>query len=133
MTGTMKKLMFPLVLTLLVTIGCAPDYTPVEPAANTGTKFQRPLETMQTATRNALTKLNFAIVKDEGTYFEAVHLKPGETVENNSSELVGVWLKQGQGSIVLLIDTVKRASGIKYQKEWDQELLRKIMQELRVL
>lgn len=129
MIGPLKTLTVMLIFALFTLVGCA-EYAPVEPAANTGTVFQRPLEEMQTATRNALTKLNFAIIKENELYIEAVHLKPGETVEDNESELVGVWFKPKEGSTLVLIDTEKRASGVAKQKAWEQDLMRQIMREL---
>jgi len=115
--------------TLLALVGCT-EHTPMEPAANTGTVFQRPLEDLQNATRNALTKLNFGILKENDQYFEAVHLKPGETVEDNDSEVVGIWLKPRAGSVLVLINTMKRASGIAKQRDWEEDLLREIMRDL---
>lgn len=70
-------------------------------------------------------------MKENDQYIEAVHLKPGETVEDNKSELVGVWLKPRNGATLVLIDTVKRASGIAKQKEWEQPLMRQIMKNLQ--
>ncbi len=129
MIGPLKTLMVLLIFCLFAFAGCA-EYAPVEPAANTGTVYQRPLDEMQTAARNALTKLNFAIIKENEAYIEAVHLKPGETVEDNKSELVGIWFKpKGDGTLVL-IDTEKRASGIAKQKIWDEDIRRQIMREL---
>lgn len=130
MRMTSKLLGIFFVFSLLILFGCA-EYAPVEPAANTGTVFQRPLEDLQNATRNALTKLNFGIIKENDQYFEAVHLKPGETVEDNDSELVGVWLKPKTGSVLVLIDTAKRASGIAKQRDWEEDILREIMRDLQ--
>ncbi len=110
--------------------GCA-EYAPEEPPPATGTVFHHPQETIIEASRNALTDLNFAITKESGEYIEAVHLKPGETVEDNDSELVGIWVKPREDqSVLLLIDTKKRASGIAKQRDWEQDILRKVMQQL---
>ena len=104
--------------------GCA-EYAPEEPPPNTGTVFHQPAETVVDAARNALTELGFAITKESNEYIEAVHLKPGETVEDNESELVGIWVKPREaGSVLLLIDTKKRASGIAKQRDWEEDILR---------
>jgi len=110
--------------------GCA-EYAPEEPAPNTGTVFHHPQDTIVDAARNALTELGFAITKENEGYIEAVHLKPGETVENNDSELVGIWVKPREdGSVLMLIDTKMRASGIAKQRDWEEDILRKVMQQL---
>lgn len=129
MIKLLRNLTIPVLFTLLTLIGCADD-APMEPAPNDGAVFQRPMSEVHTAARNALTKLNFAILKENDQYIEAVHLKPGETVKKNKGELVGVWLKPRQGATLVLIDTKKRPSGIAKQKDWEQPLLRQIFQNL---
>lgn len=130
MIGPMRTLTILFCFFLVTFAGCA-DYDPVEPPANLGTVFQQPLTEVQTAVRNALTKLSFGIVKENEQYIEAVHLKPEETVKKNKSEIVGIWMKPREGSVLVLIDTVKTASGIAKQKEWEQDLMRQIMKELQ--
>ena len=129
MTGLLKTLSVLVLFSFLALVGCA-EHVPVQPAPNTGTVFQRPLEEIQTATRNALTHLGFAITKESGDYIEAVHLKPGETVEANDSELVGIWFKPKGSSVLVLTHTALRPSGIAKQREWDQAIVSRIMQEL---
>lgn len=129
MIAPLKTLAVLFLFSLFSLIGCA-DHVPVQPAPNTGTVFQHPLSVVQTATRNALTHLGFAITKESEEYFEAVHLKPGETVEKNESELVGIWFKPREHSVLVLTHTSLRPSGIAKQKEWDQAIISRIMQEL---
>ena len=86
---------------------------------------------MQAAARNALTKLSFAITQETGEYIEAVHLKPGETVDDNQGEMVYIWIKPRESNVLVLTYTRQRASGIAKQKPWDQPLIAKIMEELR--
>ncbi len=118
-----------LVVALAGLVACT-KYIPEEPPQSTGAVFQRSPEEVRAAARNALTKLNFAIIQENDEYIEAVHLKPGETVEKNRSELVGVWIKPRDNSVLLLVDTVKRASGIAKQRDWRQDLTRLIIKEL---
>jgi len=115
---------------LFTLVGCSKEYTPVEPAPNTGTVFQKTPEEVQVAARNALTKLSFAITKETGEYIEAVHLKPGETVEDNKSEMVYIWMKPRESNVLVLTYTRLRATGIAKQKQWDQQLINKMMEEL---
>lgn len=129
MIGVLKTLSVLFLFGFLSLVGCA-EHVPVQPAPNTGTVFQHPLGDVQTAARNALTHLGFAITKESEDYFEAVHLKPGETVENNQSELVGIWFKPREHSVLVLTRTALRPSGIAKQKEWDQAIISRIMQEL---
>lgn len=129
MISSRKPLALFLFLSLFVVFGCT-EYAPVEPAMNTGTVFQHPLDEVRSAARNALTNLKFAITKENDQYIEAVHLKPGETVDDNDSELVGVWFKQRGSSVVVLVDTEKRASGIAKQRIWDEDIIREMMREL---
>jgi len=126
-----KKILSALLLFgLLSLVGCA-DHVPVQPAPNTGSVFQFPLSEVQTAARNALTHLGFAITKESPEYFEAVHLKPGETVEKNESELVGIWFQaRDKYSTLVLTSTALRPTGIAKQKEWDQAIISRIRQEL---
>lgn len=130
MSSYLRSLTIVILVSLFSLSGCA-DYTPKEPPLNSGTVFQQPLEAVQTAVRDALTKLSFAIIKENDQYIEAVHLKPGETAEKNKSELVAVWMKPRSGATLVLIDTVKRASGIAKQKEWEQPLMLQIMKNLQ--
>lgn len=132
MIRPLKTLVVFVCFALLALAGCT-EYAPTEPAANTGTVFQRSLEDVQTASRDALTKLNFAITKETAQYIEAVHLKPGETVEDNDSELVGIWFKPRASSILVLIDTEKTASGIETQRVWDDALTRQIFKNLQIM
>lgn len=111
--------------------GCAREYAPVEPAPNTGTVFQKTPEEVQMAARNALTKLSFAITKETEAYIEAVHLKPGETVESNEGEKVYIWIKPREGNVLVLTYTRLIATGIAKQKQWDQQIIAKMMQELQ--
>lgn len=120
-----------LVLALFALAGCAKEYMPPEPPANTGTVFQKTPEEVQAAARNALTKLSFAITQETGEYIEAVHLKPGETVDDNQGEMVYIWIKPRESNVLVLTYTRQRASGIAKQKPWDQPLIAKIMEELR--
>ena len=129
MTSSRRPFALFLFLTLFVVFGCA-EHVPKEPAMNTGTVIHQPIDTVRTAARNALTKLKFAITKENDQYIEAVHLKPGETVEKNRSELVGIWFKQREDAVVVLIDTEKRASGIATQRVWDEDITREILREL---
>lgn len=132
MFGPWKKkyLSILIVFGLITLFGCA-EHVPVQPAPNTGTVFQAPLDQVQNATRNALTHLGFAIIKESPEYIEAVHLKPGETVEDNESELVGVWFKQRDAnSTLVLTHTALRPTGIAKQKPWDEAITSRIMQEL---
>ena len=115
---------------LLSLVGCA-DHVPVQPAPNTGTVFQFPATEVQDAARNALTHLGFAITKESPEYIEAVHLKPGESVQKNESELVGIWFREREPhSTLVLTHTALRPTGIDRQKEWDQAIIGRMMQEL---
>lgn len=116
---------------LFTLAGCSKEYVPLEPAPNTGTVFQKTPEEVQVAARNALTKLSFAITKETGEYIEAVHLKPGETVDNNRSEMVYIWIKQRESNVLVLTYTRLQATGIAKQKQWDQQLISKMMEELQ--
>ena len=116
---------------LFTLAGCSNQSALVEPAANTGTVFQRTPEEVQTAARNALTQLSFAITKETGEYIEAVHLNPGETVSNNKGELVYIWIKPRESNVLVLTYTRQRASGIAQQKYWDQQIISKMMQGLQ--
>ncbi|KJR99005.1 MAG: hypothetical protein VR65_18230 [Desulfobulbaceae bacterium BRH_c16a] len=129
MIGPLKTLSVLFLFSLVSLVGCA-DRVPVQPAPSTGTVFQQPLSEVQNATRNALTHLGFAITKESEEYIEAVHLKPGETVEDNDSELVGIWFKPRESSVLVLTHTALRPSGIAKQREWDQAIISRIMQEL---
>jgi hypothetical protein len=127
----------PLKLTVLFLIGifslagCVKEFIPTEPAPNTGTVFQKTPEEVQAAARNALTKLSFAITKETGEYIEAVHLQPGETVEDNRGEMVYIWLKPRESNVLVLTYTHQKASGIAKQKYWDQQVITKMMEELQ--
>jgi len=116
---------------LFTLVGCSKEYVPLEPAPNTGTVFQKTPEDVQVAARNALTKLSFAITKETGEYIEAVHLKQGETVDDNKGEMVYIWIKARESSVLVLTYTRMLASGIAKQKQWDQQLISKMMEELR--
>ena len=131
MSGLLKVITVLFCFCLLGVSACSKDYVPTEPPAGTGTTFQRTPEEIQDGVRNALTKLNFAITIENEQYIEAVHLKPGETVEKNKSEIVGVWMKPREGSVLVLIDTVKTASGIAKQRDWEQDLMRQILREMQ--
>ena len=116
---------------LFTLAGCSKEYVPLEPAPNTGTVFQKTPEEVQVAARNALTKLSFAITKETGEYIEAVHLKPGETVDNNRSEMVYIWIKPRESNVLVLTYTRLQATGIAKQKQWDQQFISKMMEELQ--
>jgi hypothetical protein len=120
-----------LFVALFTLAGCAGEYRPPEPPANTGTVFQKTPEEVQTAARNALTKLSFAITQETGEYIEAVHLKPGETVQDNKGEMVYVWVKPREGNVLVLTHTRLRASGIAKQKQWEKPIIAKMIEELR--
>lgn len=120
-----------LFLALFTLAGCAKEYSPPEPPANTGTVFQKTPEEVQTAARNALTKLSFAITQETGEYIEAVHLKSGETVQDNQGEMVYIWIKPRESNVLVLTYTRLRASGIAKQKHWDQPLIAKMIEELQ--
>lgn len=114
--------------------GCSKEYVPIEPAPNTGTVFQKTPQEVQVAARNALSKLSFAIVKETGEYIEAVYLKPGETVEDNTGERAYIWIKPRENNVLVLTYTRMIAvgtSGIVKQKLWDQQIIAKMMQELQ--
>jgi hypothetical protein len=115
---------------LFTLAGCAKEFVPIEPAPNTGTVFQKTPEEVQAAARNALTKLSFAITKETAEYLEAVHLKPGETVEDNQGEMIYIWIKPRESNVLVLTYTRQRASGIASQKYWDQQVTTKMMEEL---
>ncbi len=125
------KLAVLILVGLFALAGCSKEYVPIEPAPNTGTVFQKTPEEVQTAARNALTKLSFAITKDTGEYMEAVHLNPGETVENNQGEIAYVWIKPRENNVLVLTYTHLRASGIAKQKEWDQQIISKMIEGLQ--
>jgi hypothetical protein len=116
---------------LFTLAGCSKEFVPVEPAPNTGTVFQRTPAEVQVAAHNALTKLNFAITKETGELIEAVHLKPGETIDGNKSEMVYIWIKPRESNVLVLIYTRLLATGIAKQKQWDQQLISKMMEELQ--
>jgi hypothetical protein len=116
---------------LFTLAGCSWPNPPVEPAPNTGTVFQKTPVEVQAAARNALTKLSFAITKETGETIEAVHLKPGETVENNEGEMVYIWIKARESSVLVLTHTQLKATGIAKQKNWDQKVISKMMEELQ--
>lgn len=126
-----RKITILLFLALFTLAGCIRQYVLTEPPANTGTVFQKTPEEVQAAARNALTKLNFAITQESGEYIEAVLLQPGETVQDNKGEMLHIWIKPREGSVLVLTRTQLRASGIAKQKEWDQPLIAKMMEELR--
>jgi hypothetical protein len=128
---TKRRMTTLLFLALFTLAGCNKQYVLTEPPANTGTVFQNPPQEVQAAARNALTKLNFAITQESGEYIEAVNLKPGETVQDNKGEMVHIWIKPRESSVLVLTRTQLRASGIAKQKEWDQLLIAKMMEELR--
>ncbi|MDK9705677.1 MAG: hypothetical protein OEL83_01395 [Desulforhopalus sp.] len=114
--------------------GCSKEYVPVEPAPNTGTVFQKTPQEVQVAARNALSKLSFAIVKETGEYIEAVYLKPGETVADNTGERAYIWIKPRENNVLVLTYTRMIAvgtSGIAKQKLWDQQIIAKMIQELQ--
>ncbi len=115
---------------LFTVAGCSWPNFPVEPAPNTGTVFQKTPEEVQAAARNTLTKLSFAITKETGEYIEAVHLKPGETVKDNQGEMVYIWIKPRESSVLVLTHTRLQAAGIAKQKSWDQQIISKMMEEL---
>jgi hypothetical protein len=126
------KLAILFLLGLFALAGCSKkEYVPAEPAPNTGTVFQKTPEEVQVAARNALTKLSFAITKETGEYIEAVHLKPGETVTDNQGEMIYIWIKPRESSVLVLTYTRLQASGIAKQKYWDQQLTTKMMEELQ--
>lgn len=127
-TLRMTTLLF---LAIFALAGCAKEYVPQEPPPNTGTVFQKTPEEVQAAARNTLTKLSFAITQETGEYIEAVHLKPGETVEDNQGEMVYIWIKPRDGNVLVLTLTRMRASGIAKQKQWDQQITAKMIEELR--
>ncbi len=127
-----RRITILLFLALFTLVGCAKEYTPpLEPPANTGTVFQKTPEEVQAAARNALTKFSFAITQETGEYIEAVHLKPGETVQDNQGEMVYIWIKPRESNVLVLTLTRLRASGIAKQKQWDQQLIAKMIEELR--
>jgi len=130
MLSPVKTLAIVLLFGLFTLAGCA-EYIPIEPPANTGAVFQRSLDEVQTAARNALTKMNFAITKENTQYIEAVHLKAEETVKSNDGELVGIWFKPRTTSVLILIDTAKTPKDIAGQRDWEQPLLAEIMRELQ--
>lgn len=117
---------------LVTLVGCA-DNTPKEPPPNTGAVFQQPTDVVHTAVKDALSSLSFAILREEPEYFEAVHLKPGETAKKNKGEIVGVWLKPRPGATLVLVDTEKTASGIAKQRDWEAALTRQIQKNLQGL
>ena len=116
---------------LFTLAGCSKEFIPTEPPPNTGTVFQKTPEEVQVAARNALTKLSFAITKETGEYIEAVHLQPGETVEDNRGEMVYIWIKPRESNVLVLTYTRQKASGIAKQKYWDQQVITKMMEELQ--
>ncbi|PIE72770.1 MAG: hypothetical protein CSA20_06225 [Deltaproteobacteria bacterium] len=118
-----------LLIGILILTSCTKN-VPQEPAANMGAVFQQPIDIVKPAVKDALSRLSFAILREEAEYFEAVHLKPGETVEKNHGEVVGVWLKPRENATLVLIDTMKRPSGIEKQREWEQPLTRQIQKLL---
>ena len=130
MTNPLRILTVVFIFSLVALIGCA-DKVPVEPPAGTGTVFQRTLIETQIAVKNALNKANFGIRQDSPEYIEAIHLRPGETVEKSSGELVGIWFKDRGNSVVVLIDTVKNVSEVATQKNWEKPLLAAVMNELK--
>ncbi len=109
--------------------GCA-DKVPVEPPPGTGTAFQRTLDETQTAVRSVLAKAGFGIRKESPEYIEAIHLKPGETVEDSDGELVGIWFTDRGNSVVVRMDTMKNTSEVASQKDWEKPLLAALMHEL---
>ncbi|GEM_PF-1713148 len=125
------KLAVLLIFGLFTLTGCPKEFVLVEPAANTGTVFQNKPEEVQVAARNALTKLSFAITKETGEYIEAVHLRPGETVQNNEGEMVYVWIKPRESSVLVLTYTRQRATGIAKQRYWDQDIIAKMIEALQ--
>jgi hypothetical protein len=131
MIGLLKKLTILFLFTSVMLIGCAGEKVPIEPPSGTGTVFQRTLVETQIAVKNALNKANFGIKKDSPEYIEAIHLKPGETVEKSDGELVGIWFKDRGNSVVILIDTMKNTSEVATQIDWEKPLLAAIMQELK--
>ena len=125
------KLAFLFLFSLFTLVACGKTYVPVEPALNTGTVFQKTPEEVQAAARNALTRLSFAITQETGEYIEAVHLKPGETADDNEGEMVYIWIKPRGSNVVVLTYTRQRATGIAKQKYWDQAIIAKMIEELQ--
>ena len=125
------KLAVLFVFGLFTLAGCSKEFVLVEPATNTGTVFQNKPEEVQVAARNALTRLSFAITKETGEYIEAVHLRPGETAQNNEGELVYVWIKPRESSVLVLTYTRQRATGIAKQRYWDQDIIAKMIEALQ--
>lgn len=130
MTNPSRILTIVCIFFLVALIGCA-EKIPVQPPAGTGTVFQRTLEETQVAVKNALNKANFGILQESSEYIEAIHLKPGETIEKSKGELVGIWFKDRGTSVVVLIDTAKNVSEVATQKDWEKPLIAAVMDELK--
>ncbi len=116
---------------LFALAGCGKDYVPEEPSANTGTVFQKTPEEVQAAARNALSRLSFAITKETGDYIEAVHLRQGETADDNKGELAYIWIKPRESNTLVLTYTRLRSSGIARQKYWDDMIIAKMIEEMQ--
>ena len=130
MAGVLKTLTIAVYLTIFVAlVGCA-EKVPVEPRTGTGTVFQRTLDEAHNAVRTVLNNADFGITKESPEYIEAIHLQPGETIENSDGELVGIWFKDRGQSVIILIDTKKNVSEVATQKDWQKPLLAALMREL---
>ncbi len=130
MAGVLKTLIIVVCLTISVAlVGCG-EKVPVEPRTGTGTVFQRTLDEAHNAVRTVLNNAGFGIIKESPEYIEAIHLKPGETIDNSDGELVGIWFKDRGQRVIILIDTKKNVSEVATQKEWQKPLLAAIMREL---
>ena len=120
-----------LFLLSMVIGGCAKSEL-ARPPAGTGMVFQKPLPETYDAARESLVKLGFQIVKQEAGYIEGAYPRSICRKGDAQGEHVGIWIdSRDRYSARVLIDTLKTPKKIKEQKEWRQDVLRKMMEILR--
>ena len=120
-----------LFLLSIVIVGCGKREL-ARPPAGTGTVFQKPFSETYDAARESLIKLGFQIVKQDAVFIEGVYPRSVNSKGKAKGEHVGVWIdSRDRYSARVLIDTLKTPKEIKKQKEWRQDVLRKMMEILR--
>ena len=119
-----------LFLLSIIVVGCGkPELT--RPPAGTGTVFQKPFSETYDAARESLIKLGFQIVKEDAVFIEGVYPRKVNRKGKAKGEHVGVWIdSRDKYSARVLVDTLKIPKDLKKQKEWRQDVIRKMIEIL---